>query len=1382
MSIYRKGLPYGVAIASLILALLLSLWLEAFIDRTIGAFFYLAIAITTWYGGLRPGLLVIALSVLALNYYFFPPIHQISFVNVDDTVRLSLFAVVALIINVLSANLRASKQKLEVLSRRQTEETQNRLQTALNAAQMGLWDWDLTTGKVTWSPEHELLFGLVPGSFDGKFATFDRCLHPDDRTGIHGALSQSLQDRVPFHYEFRVVWPDGSVHWIEGRGRAFYNEAAQPIRMSGTIMAIDQRKQAQLLLQQQFEQHHLVMEMTQRIRQSLNLQEILQTTVDEVRQFLQVDRVFILQFRKDWSGSVTVESVADPTFAILPCEIDAPCVGSAYGELFKRGLVSAKADVDTADFSPCHAKLLAQFQVRANLVVPIFKDDELWGVLSAHHCTDVRHWQPSEIDLLRQLASQLGIALQQSALFELVQRELLERQQAEAALQGQKTLLSLFAEYAPAGIAMFDREMRYMMASQRWIEEYNLGTISTLLGRSHYEIFPEIPERWRRIHQNCLAGAIERCEEDLFIRADGRQQWIAWEVRPWQRTPEEIGGIIIFSVDITQRKQAEDALRQSEARLRLAQVASNSAVWDWDVQTNTVIWSPEYYQLYQLDPTIEPSYENWLNCVLPADRDQADQQTRQALTGCNSELRVDFRVRCAGKIRWFADIGQVFRNGDEEAIRVVGITIDITQQKQNELALQVLTTELEQRVAERTIALQQTHGLLSNFFDAASSANIGLCIHDLDLNFVQINEALAAINGQTVEAHLGKTPSEILPDLAPTITPLLQKVLITGEPILNLEIAAVLPSQPGAMRYWLSSFFPILQQNGTNQTIGVGVIVIEISDRKQIEVALHQETRQKQLLWNITQTIRQSLDVEVILNTAVRETRQLLEVDRVAIYRFDQSWNGDFVAESVGEGWVKLVDPKIHKTWEDTYLQETQGGRFQNHEILAVADIYTAHLQPCHIELLEQFQARAYAIAPIFVGESLWGLFALYYNRTPYTWQPWELELLKQIASQLALALQQSELYSQLQSELQERQQSAAILRESERRWRSLLNNVQLIVIGLDQTGHINYVNPFFLTLTGYTEAEVIGRDWFTTFVPTTRQQTQQTVFSEVIHQNAHPFYQDAILTKTGEERWIAWNNTWLQDVDGTVIGTISIGEDITQRQQVEKMKDEFIGIVSHELRTPLTSIQMSLGLLQTGVYAKKPEKTQRMIEIALIDTNRLVNLVNDILDLERLESGRTTLEKTVCQASALMQQAVDGLQAIASQHAISLVVIPSDAIVWAAGDTIVQTLMNLISNAIKFSPPHSTVQLQAEPQANCVLFQVSDEGRGIPEDKLETIFGRFQQVDASDSRDMGGTGLGLPICRSIIERHGGKIWAESTPGEGSTFFFTLPIPVDLKQ
>ena len=182
------------------------------------------------------------------------------------------------------------------------------------------------------------------------------------------------------------------------------------------------------------------------------------------------------------------------------------------------------------------------------------------------------------------------------------------------------------------------------------------------------------------------------------------------------------------------------------------------------------------------------------------------------------------------------------------------------------------------------------------------------------------------------------------------------------------------------------------------------------------------------------------------------------------------------------------------------------------------------------------------------------------------------------------------------------------------------------------------------------------------------------------------------------------------------------------------------------------------------------------MLEIAFDNTNRLVRLINDILDIERINSGKVTMEKLHCNAAQLMMQAVDEMQAMAEKAEIKLALKPVEVQLWVDPDRIVQTLTNLLSNAIKFSPANSTVSLSGKLQDSQILFQIKDRGRGIPEDKLETIFDRFQQVDASNSRNQGGTGLGLAICRSIVQQHGGNIWVESTLGDGSTFYFTLPI------
>lgn len=365
--------------------------------------------------------------------------------------------------------------------------------------------------------------------------------------------------------------------------------------------------------------------------------------------------------------------------------------------------------------------------------------------------------------------------------------------------------------------------------------------------------------------------------------------------------------------------------------------------------------------------------------------------------------------------------------------------------------------------------------------------------------------------------------------------------------------------------------------------------------------------------------------------------------------------------------------------------------------------------------------------------------------------------------------------------------QQTQILQEAERRWRSLLENVQLAVVGLNCAGNVEYVNSFFLKMTGYSETEVMGKLWFTEFIPPGEIQKMRSMFQEILRHNFHPHYQNTILTKAGEERIMAWNNTLLRDQGGTVVGTMSIGEDITQRQIVDRMKNEFISIVSHELRTPLTAIRGSLGLMASGTLDSKPDKSKQLIHIAAEQSDRLVRLVNDILDLRRLESGKVSFTLKPCDASLLLVQAADAMRSHAEARQLSLQIEASIGQVLADTDAILQTLTNLLSNAIKFSLPHSTISLNATLEDTSVpnnaqpmvRFTIRDRGRGIPAEMVEHIFEPFQQVDASDSRDAGGTGLGLAICRKIVQQHGGQIWVESVLGQGSTFYFTLPYVCD---
>ena len=276
--------------------------------------------------------------------------------------------------------------------------------------------------------------------------------------------------------------------------------------------------------------------------------------------------------------------------------------------------------------------------------------------------------------------------------------------------------------------------------------------------------------------------------------------------------------------------------------------------------------------------------------------------------------------------------------------------------------------------------------------------------------------------------------------------------------------------------------------------------------------------------------------------------------------------------------------------------------------------------------------------------------------------------------------------------------------------------------------------------------------------------------------ESADTFVSDyRIVRPDGSIREVESRAAVVRDASGHAVRLTGTIQDLTEQRQVQRMKDGFVALISHELRTPLTSIKGALGLLASGAVGSLPEKAQRMVEIADVSSDRLTRLINDVLDVDKLAAGGLALELGTHPAGELVDTAVAEMGAMARTAGVELVVTGSEGAVEADGDRVVQTLNNLLSNAVKFSPPGSTIEVGTRREGAMVVFAVADHGRGIPQDKLASVFDRFHQVEAADGKAKGGTGLGLAICKGIVEQHGGRIWVTSDPGRGSTFEFTLP-------
>ncbi|MDX2243879.1 MAG: PAS domain S-box protein [Leptolyngbyaceae cyanobacterium bins.302] len=405
-----------------------------------------------------------------------------------------------------------------------------------------------------------------------------------------------------------------------------------------------------------------------------------------------------------------------------------------------------------------------------------------------------------------------------------------------------------------------------------------------------------------------------------------------------------------------------------------------------------------------------------------------------------------------------------------------------------------------------------------------------------------------------------------------------------------------------------------------------------------------------------------------------------------------------------------------------------------------------------------------------------------------------------------------------------ESQLAAEALRESEERFRRAFDDAAIGMAWIGLNGRFLKVSRSLCEILGYTEQELLTYQFQDLTHPDDLALDEE--FSQQMLKNRQRAYQreKRYIHREGHIIWVLVHMSLVRDREENPLYFVCQIQDISDRHELDRIKDEFISIVSHELRTPLTAIRGSLGILETGVLDGEPETFKKMLQVALNNSDRLVRLVNDILDLERLESGKVDLMMEECQVDDLLQQALESVQSIAVQAAITIQVTSLDIRVWVAPDMVVQAIVNLLGNAIKFSPPASTIWLKAEritpdvepekwqpegdkrliahnqfseshssslaiaptpnshlptpyPQSHLsyVLFSVQDQGRGIPPEKTKTIFGRFQQVDVSDARKKGGTGLGLAICKSIVQQHGGNIWVDSVVNQGSTFYFTVP-------
>ncbi len=595
-----------------------------------------------------------------------------------------------------------------------------------------------------------------------------------------------------------------------------------------------------------------------------------------------------------------------------------------------------------------------------------------------------------------------------------------ERQKTEIELRWKEALLRSMTDASLLAFFVVDnRTDEILYCNHRFCEIWGLEHLEEQMQRGELKNNDIIPDCIKLIAdvpafaETCkpLQSEENRCTlEDQIAFVDGRTiRRFSSQIR--DTSDRYFGRLYVFE-DISAHVLAETALRESENRWQYALEGNQDGVWDWNAETNEVFFSRRWKEMLgYTEDEIGNSLNEWDKRVHPDDKAEVYEALNRHFRGETEQYISEHRVQCKdGTYKWVLDRGQVFnKNAEGRPLRVIGTHTDITERKCMEKALR----ESEERYRSLIAALTE-----------------GIVLQQADGQIIACNDSAEKILGLTADYRVARTSldprwqaihedgSPFLGETHPALV-----TLRTGQPQFNVVMGV---HKPDGRLTWISINSQPLFHPNQLQPYAVVTSFTDITIRKETEQALLQQTQRERMINTITQRIRQSLDLDEILNTTVAEVQTFLQTDRVFIYQFNSDWSGVVVKESVAEGWEPILD----RYFQDSYFVEMEEQCYQQGMIKATSDIYAVQLTPCHLELLEQLKVRAKIVVPILQNTSvmdnllpgishpenrLWGLLIAHQCRGSREWHLQEQELLQQLAAQVAIAIQQSELHQQLQ-------------------------------------------------------------------------------------------------------------------------------------------------------------------------------------------------------------------------------------------------------------------------------------------------------------------------------------------------------------------------------
>jgi PAS domain S-box-containing protein len=874
----------------------------------------------------------------------------------------------------------------------------------------------------------------------------------------------------------------------------------------------------------------------------------------------------------------------------------------------------------------------------------------------------------------------------------------------------------LFIEYAPAAMAMFDKEMRYVSVSKLWMKEYDLA--GDIIGKKHYELFPNILQRWKDVHSRCMKGAVEKSDDDYYEKDDGTPVWLKWEVHPWYNAPGEIGGIVIFTENITERKIIQQAIKESEERFRTMANEAPLFVWETDENLQTTYLNKSGLDYFNLEANTRMSELSWKKYIHPDDVEKVLKIMNEAARLHDSyTLEMRLRNGVTNEYRWFLDRGAP-RYSNEKFAGFIGTSLDIHDRREAEKELENKVKQRTSELNRQNLLLKQQNDLVKKILD--SSVDL-IAVYDTDTRIISINQSSLNAMRAKEEDVLGKKLLDILPRMKDTqgYKDLIRA--INGETIHN-EIYY----SPISERYYENTLVPLKDHNQN-----IYAVLVMAHDNTEL-IASAKKLNEAQQIAQIGHW-----DWDVLTN-------QLTWSDNMYnVYGINTADGIDF------NKFISLVHPDDRANMQANIEFAFQSQTFN--------DFYHRIMTPAgEIKVI-------YARGEVVVDKEG------NVNRMVGTGQ--DVTKQKLLEQQLIETSKKFEERNRFIEKLISSSLDLIMVVDKDLRFITI-NKKAETVLGKVFKGpiigeKITDINPSVIGTQSYQDlldafkGNIIIRDkvkstmegeqyYEHNYVPLFNEDDQVYAVMVISHDITENIRQMEELRKLSES-----------DVQKNNFIAMASHE----------LKTPITSIKGY--------VQLLLNAFERDKEKEKP-LPPLLVRSSLISVDkqitRLTRLISELLDLTKIETGTLELKKEKFSLNELAIETVEDILYTNTKHEINLFH-DFQSYVFADKDRIGQAMINFLTNAIKYSPQSKKIDVWIhQTRSEQVAFSVKDYGIGIDKEEQEKIFERFYRAKGKEEQTYPGFGIGLFIAKEFVEKHGGDVLVESEKGKGSVFTFTLPI------